>query len=150
MADLYSFRKPQKTYTIQDFIACQSDTEICHNNLSFIDEINYKHLNLTIKYNTYNVLSDYIDEVRDEYCVPVTLSVFELDKYKYRPKLLCYDVYGNGELGFIILVINDMYSVKQFIKSKLLLPTRTNMSTICKYIYNTNAAAMHAYYKKNK
>ena len=40
-------------------------------------------------------------------------------KYEYKPKLLCYDVYGYKELYFIILVINEMISVKDFRKKKI-------------------------------
>ena len=66
-------------------------------------------------------------------------------KYKYRPKLLAYDIYNNGELGFFILLINDMYSIKQFNRQKLLLPSKNNMSEICKQIYNANKTAITKY-----
>ena len=29
---LYNYLKPQNTYTIDQFIQCQSDTSICYNN----------------------------------------------------------------------------------------------------------------------
>ncbi len=35
-------------------------------------------------------------------------------KYKYRPKLLSYDIYDNAELYYIILRLNDLYNVKDF------------------------------------
>lgn len=141
----YQYNKPAETYTIDQFIACQSDTEMSYNNLSFIDSIEYSFMNQKINYSTHNILSDYLDEIRDEYCIQVALSDNDLMKYMYRPKLLCHNIYGNGELAFIILLINDMYSVKQFTKTTLLLPTKANMTQICKYLFNANKTAITNY-----
>ena len=68
-----------------------------------------------------------------------------MNKYIYRPKLLAYDIYENPELGFMILLINDMCSNKQFSKRKLLLPTKVNMKTICQQLYNSNRDALNRY-----
>lgn len=141
----YQYNKPSLTYTIEQFIACQSDTEMSYNSLSFIDSINYSFMNEKINYSTYNAVSDYLKEIRDEFCLRVELNEKELTKYMYRPKLLCHDIYGNGELAFIILLINDMYCVKQFTKSSLLLPTKENMVQLCKYLFNANKKAIQNY-----
>ena len=145
----YQYNKPSETYTIDQFIACQSDTEMSYNNLSFVDSIDYPFMNQKINYPAYNVISDYLDEIRKEYCVTVTLNDSEVMKYMYRPKILCHDIYGNVELSFIILLINDMYSVKQFTTSNLLLPTKANMSQICKYLFNANRTAITNYNNSN-
>lgn len=144
MPSVFSYTKPQDTYTLEDFIACQSDTTICYNNLSFIDE------NDKIKYCIYNVVSDYIYEIIDEYCVTVILSEDDYQKYKYRPKLLCHDIYGNSELAFVIMLINDIYDQKQFTKKQLFMPTTDSMPTLTKYIYNSNKAAIATYNNKDK
>ena len=141
---LYNYNKPQNTYTIDQFIQCQSDTNVCYNNLSFIDQRN------SIKYNTYNVLSDYIDEIREDYCMKIKLDKDQMFKYKYKPKLLCYDIYGETELAFIILIINDMCSVKDFTKDLLLMPTKDNMKLIINRIYNSNKKDIEVYNEKNK
>jgi hypothetical protein len=135
----YDYQKPELTYTLEQFIACQSDTNFCYNNLSFIDQID------NIKYNIYNVASDYIDEIISNYCVNVILSDDQLVKYMYRPKLLCYDIYGAQELYYLILIINDMCSVKEFTKKKLILPTKVNMPVICKAIMNANRSDIQNY-----
>lgn len=140
----YIYSKPADTFTIDQFIACQSESETSYYNYSFIDKIDYAFMNESIHYSTYNVASDYLDEIRDE-CMTILLSDDELLKYKYRPKLLAYDIYNNGELGFLILLINDMYSIKQFNRQKLLLPSKNNMSEICKQIYNANKTAITRY-----
>ena len=148
-ATVYQYNKPSETYTIDQFIACQSDTEMSYNNLSFIDSVDYVFMNEKINYSTYNAVSDYLQEIREEYCIPVVLSESDLMKYMYRPKLLCHAIYGNGELSFIILLINDMYSVKQFTKTTLLLPNKANMAQICKYLFNSNKTAITNYNKSN-
>lgn len=135
----YNYQKPQYTYTLDQYIACKSDSVMCYHNLSFSD------IRDGLVYDTYNVTSDYIDELREEYCVNVVLSESQLSKYKYRPKLLCYDIYGNGELAFIILLINDMANVKQFNRKNLLMPKRTVMKNIIKYLYNANKNAISTY-----
>lgn len=139
----YDYQKPQNTYTIDQYIACQSNNTMCYHNLSFVDTYN------NFKYDTYNVLTDYIDEIRNEYCLKVLLNDKQMEKYKYRPKLLCYDVYGNGELAFIILLVNDMSSIKEFKKKSLLMPTKEQMSNLTKYLFNANLSAIQLY-NKNK
>lgn len=139
----YNYQKPETTYTLEQFIACQSDTNFSYNNLSFIDQID------NIKYNTYNVASDYIDEIRAKYCVDVELTTEQMTKYKYRPKLLCYDIYGSQELYYLILIINDICSIKDFTKNKIKLPTRTNMIELNRAIINSNRADIQKYNDTN-
>jgi len=139
----YDYQKPEKTWTLDQFIACQSDTVFCYNNLSFIDQID------NIKYNVYNVASDYIDELRAKYCIDVELTDEQLTKYKYRPKLLCYDIYGSQELYYIILIINDICSIKDFVKNKIKLPTRDNMAELTKAIMNSNRTDIQKYNDAN-
>lgn len=139
----YDYQKPNFTSTIDQYISCKSSDNMCYHKLSFID----KHGD--IEYDTYNVLSDYIDEIKDEYCVVVKLSNDEMAKYKYRPKLLCFDIYGSTELAFIILIINDMSSVKQFTKNTLYMPRRDIMQELIRYLINANNSAINAYNSKN-
>ena len=140
----YIYSKPSETFTIDQFIACQSDYEASYYNFSFIDTINYDYMNETIHYAAYNVISDYLDEIRDK-CIQVKLSDAEMMKYIYRPKLLAYDIYKNQELAFLILIINDMYSIKQFTKNKLLLPRKNDMIEICKQLFNSNKQSINKY-----
>ena len=145
----YQYNRPHTTYTIDLFIACQSSTEISYNNLSFVDKVEYPYMNEVIHYPTYNILSDYIEEIRENYCVNVSLSDEDMYRYMYRPKLLCHYIYGNGELAFIILIINDMYSVKQFNRKDILMPTKNNMNELCKYLYNSNYRDIAKYNSKS-
>ena len=141
---LFNYLKPEETYTIDQFIECQSDDNACYNNLSFIDEHD------GIRFNTYNVLSDYIYEIRENYCMTIKLDSAQLFKYMYKPKLLCNDIYGNGELAFIILEINDICSIKEFNKEILLMPTKENMNLITSRIFNSDKNDIKIYNEKNK
>lgn len=140
----YQYSTPEETITIEEFIACQSDEDFSYYNLSFVDKVDYSYMNETILYSTYNVVRDYLDELREQ-CLTINLSDDELTKYIYRPKLLAHDIYGTEELYFMILLINDMWSVKQFTKNKLLLPTKANMQELCKELYNANHEAIQKY-----
>lgn len=136
----YDYQKPYFTYSLDQFISCKSDTVMSYHNLSFCDKYN------DIIYDTYNVLGDYIDEIKEK-CVNVKLSNNQYWFYKYRPKLLCHDTYGNGELAFIILAINDMYNTKQFTKKRILMPTKENMNIIVTQLFNANKDNIDIYNK---
>ena len=136
----YEYQKPQNTWSLDQFISCKSDIVMSYHNLSFTDR------NGDILYDTYNVISDYIDEIR-EYCVKVVLDDKQFFRYKYRPKLLCYEIYGNGELAFIIMIINDMCSFKDFTKKKLFMPKREDMKKIIQYLFNANKFNIDKYNK---
>lgn len=136
----YDYQKPQNTYTLEQFAACHSNTNVSYHNLSFTDNIEH------ISFDAYNITSDYIDEIKDM-CVTVKLSDIEYELYKYRPKLLCNKIYGNGELAFIIMIINDIYSVKDFTKRRLYMPNKDNMSNIIKYLINSNRNSILKYNK---
>ena len=91
-----------------------------------------------------------MDEIRENYCLKIKLDKDNMFKYKYRPKLLCYDIYGDGELAFIIMIINDICDVKEFTKDTLLMPTIENMQLITKRLYNANKNDIEVYNEKNK
>jgi len=139
----FAYKNPENTYTLQDYIACQSDTVMCYKNTSIIDRYN------GMVYEIYNVVSDYLDEIRDNYCVEIEMTPQEMERYKFKPKLLCYDLYKNQELAFIILLINDMYTVKQFTKRKILLPSQDNMEDLCNRILNANRSVLNNYSTNN-
>ena len=139
----YNYQKPHNTHTIDQFNSCQSDTVMSYHNLSFVD------IDGGIAYDTYNVFSDYLDEIRDEYCVLITLTDKQLDKYKYRPKLLCWDLYGNTELAFMILLINDMCNIKSFKKRKILMPRKDSMTKLIRLLFNANRSVIQRYNEQN-
>ena len=70
--------------------------------------------------------------------------------YYYKPKLLCYDVYGNPELYYIILLMNDIADVKEFTKPVIKMLKNDHMNTLLGYIYNAEKNAINNYNKKIK
>lgn len=133
---------PKDTITIEEFIESGKSTTINYFNLSMVD----KMVNSTW-ISVLNVVTDYISELRNA-CVNVELSQSEQFKYLYKPKLLCSDVYGNPELYFVILLLNDMADVKEFTKSKLKLLKKDHMSTLIGLIYNAEKASIESYNNK--
>ena len=63
-----------------------------------------------------------------------------MNKYRYKPKLLAYDIYGSTELFFIILFTNNMCDVKEFDKKKLRLLPQDSLEEIISYIYQSQQA----------
>lgn len=138
----YDYRAPEDTITLEEYIDCKSDYNMSYHNTSFIDKYDSR------EYDVYNITSDYIDELRsDTYSVEIGLNEEQYAKYKYRPKLLCFDLYGSTELHFLILIINDMYSSKQFTKRKLRLPNVTMMENLTTQLLNASKQIMDEYRK---
>lgn len=97
---------------IRSFINTKPIISTDYSNMSFIEE------HERIQFAVGNIVTDdYFPELKAK-CVKVFLDYKDIQKYKYRPKLLAYDVYDNTELYYIILRINDLYNVKDFNLSK--------------------------------
>ena len=76
---------PTTTSTVQQFISAQTNEDISYEALSFIEQI--EGINLPIK----NVVEDYLEDLEDAY-VEIELSDEDFRRYKYKPKILCYDI----------------------------------------------------------
>ena len=68
----------------------------------------------------------------------------EFSKYKYKPKLLAYDLYGSTESYFIIMALNNIIDVRDFTLKKLKLLQTETMSTLLSYIYEANTSLINA------
>jgi len=141
----YTFNTPEKTDTIDKFIACQSSTEPSYYNFSFKDEFYYDGIGRWLRFSSYNILSDYIDDIKEEYSAKYTFDDNQFLKYKYKPKLVAFDLYGCAELGTLLLLINDMYSVRQFNRKDVILIDPTKIKELVNYLFNANNAAIKAY-----
>ena len=133
---------PQETTTIEEFIESGSGITITYPNLSFTETMYNK-----TQVSVHNVISDYLQELRNA-CVNVSLTQDQQFMYFYKPKLLCYDVYGNPELYFIILLINDMADVKEFTKPVVKMLRKSHMSELLTLIYNAEKKAIDNYNNK--
>ena len=134
---------PAKTTTIEEFIESGKQSTITYFNLSFIEK-----LSNGTWVSVLNVITDYLDELSD-YTVNVELSGEEQLVYFYKPKLLCYDIYGNPELYFIILLLNNMADVKEFTKPVIKMLKKEHMNTLLGLIYNAEKTALDNYNKRS-
>ena len=133
---------PEKTTTVESFIQAGKGVSISYFSLSFIDMVSNGSW-ITIL----NVINDYIPELLDD-AVTVELTAEQQQVYFYKPKLLCYDIYGNPELYFVILLMNDMADVKEFTETKIKMLTKSAMNNLISLIYNAEKTAMKNYNSK--
>lgn len=139
--------KPHKTATLEEFVESKTSSFTSYQAFSLVEIINDK-TSVPIEFPAYIVLNDYFDEIK-ALTVDIELSDVEYLKYRYRPKLLAFDLYANTELGFLILMINDIFSIRDFNLRKLKLIPKTSLSTLLtniksaesKFIENYNTAA---------
>ena len=129
---------PEKSYTVEQFITFKDDDTASYNNLSFRDK--YDNIIYPIK----NIIDDYIDEL-NELLVDVVMSESEFLKYRYRPKLLAFDIYGNAELDFLILAMNGMCNMKEFDSKNIKLIKNKDLDSFITSIFNANKDDLDIY-----
>ena len=100
---------PLYSHTLDEFIEAGSGSTIpSYNDWCFTTNYN------NIKFTEKNILDDYIVELK-RLSTNVYLTEKDLRKYNYKPKLLSADVYGTTELFYIILLLNGICNVKEFV-----------------------------------
>jgi len=126
---------PAKTYTIEDFIDMKTQDEITYINYSIL---NY---NANITYTDQCILDFYMKELKD-ICLEVTdFTQEEINKYRYAPDLLAYDIYGSTQLDFIVLLCNGIIDPKEFDlnKGKIYLPTLIDITNFLSETYSSES-----------
>lgn len=129
---------PGTSSTIEEFISFKNDDSASYNNFSFKDK--YGNIIYPIK----NIIDDYTEEL-SELTIDITMSESEFLKYKYRPKVLANDVYGNPELDFLILAINGICNVKEFDSREIKLIRENDLDDFITSIYNANKEDLDIY-----
>lgn len=117
--------KPSETLSLDDFVSSKPSSQLSYYYLSLLE----KDTEHNIEYSVYNVISDYLTDLK-KMCKTVTLTDKEYYTYRFRPKLLANYLYGNGELYFIILLLNDIWSVKDFDFKTIKLIPKTQLSDV--------------------
>ena len=131
--------KPQETTSLEDFVLVGEDSTITYSNLSMQEKAG------NIAFPLFNVIDDYLDELIAA-SQEVDLTEDNKYKYKYRPKLLCEHLYGNGELYFIILLINGLCNMKEFtLNGKVRLIKKDVLLEIIKQIYKSEKTQIENY-----
>ena len=133
----------KSTSTLEQFIEAGSAVTISYANLSMLDETG------DIKIPIYNVVSDYMFELLGK-STTVVLNDHEFWKYKYKPKLLAVDIYGNAELYFVILMLNNMCSVKEFDIKRIKMLSKKDMSNLLGLIYSSEMDFLAQYNDKTE
>lgn len=130
---------PRTTHTLSEFIAAgKTSTNIDYSKLSFIEKRD------SIEYPLWNILNDYLYEFKQS-TLTITLDDDEQFKYKYRPKLLANEIYGNPELYFVILLMNDICNVKDFAPKSIKLLRVDDMNDMLSKIYNAEKRNIQIY-----
>lgn len=101
---------PATTYTVDQMIALKNSDSITYKNFSILQK-SLKDNSLI--YSIDNVIYDYMEEI-NPYKKLVGFSDMEVVKYKFKPKLFAYDIYGATECYFVIMAVNGICNVKEF------------------------------------
>lgn len=132
--------KTNTTFTLDQFADSKSSNDISYYSMSLLE----KDPDNNIEYDVFNVVSDYINELK-AMSSTVVLSENEYYTYRFKPKLLADYLYGNTELYFIILWLNDMWSVKDFDLREIKLIKNTELSDALSKINSAEKAFIKSY-----
>ena len=99
-------------------------------------DFSYRETHNGISYVIKNVINDYLPELK-KLARKVLLSDKEYEKYKYKPKILSYDLYGNTEYYIYLLMINDMCNIYEFDSKKLLIIAKSTLNLALNSIYRS-------------
>lgn len=128
------------SFTLDQFADSKSSNDMSYYSMSLLE----KDPDNNIEYDVFNVISDYMNELKAMSKV-VTLSETEYYTYRFKPKLLAKYLYGNTELYFIILWLNDMWSVKDFNLRQIRLIRNTELAEALSKINASERSFIKAY-----
>ena len=142
---MLSTNKVEETYTVEDFIELGKDIDdITYKNLAILSKVS-PDVQDPIYYAEHNVIYDYEEEFK-KLSLPCEMTDDEFNKYRFKPKLLAYDLYGATELFFAILYINGICNIKDFDRRNIKLLKKSDMVELLAAIYN----AEQNYINKNR
>lgn len=127
---------PERTATVEDFIDMGDTDDITYANFSIL--VKCIGENSIVQYAQDNIIYDYLPEL-NERTVTLTMNDNEFIKYRYKPKLLAYDLYGSTEVYFVIMALNGMCNIKDFNKKKLKLLYKSDLLELLNEIYSAES-----------
>lgn len=95
------------TNTVPELIEVGKTVDLTYYKTSVQQIVNY------IECVSSNIFIESFNELKDK-SIDVELDNQEYIKYKYKPRLLSYDIYGTTDLYFIILLLNGVNNEKDF------------------------------------
>lgn len=136
--------------SVQDFIALRTSDEITYYNYSIVE-----YLDVGFDMFVTNLLYDYQDELED-IALTVSLTPIEQAKYRYKPYLFAFDVYGSTEAKFIIMMLNNIIDPKEFDFEKVkvirygdLITVLNRMQAVNEDYMNNNRSKLREDFKNN-
>lgn len=102
---------------IVDVVRYGKALDLNHEKLYFKTTINDTDKN-NIVLNYKFMVDEYLEFIKS-HTVNYTMTDDELAKYKYQPKLFCYDIYNTVEIWSLILRINYMVSPLDFTRKNI-------------------------------
>lgn len=125
----------EETYTVEDFIELGKDIDdIQYSKFAILSKASSNVVNPLI-YPEHNVIYDYEEEFK-RLSLNVEMTDSEFNKYRFKPKLLAYDLYGSTELYFSILFTNGICNIKEFNRKNIKLIKKSDMISLLEAIYN--------------
>lgn len=124
--------KPEDTYTLEDFIDFKAKDNMTYYNLSILAK------SITedgIIYSKDNIIYTYIDILKAK-CKKLVLNDREYFKYRFKPKLLSYKIYGSSELFFVLMAVNGICDIKDFDMKKLWILLPQDLNNLLVQIYS--------------
>lgn len=121
--------------TIEETIENGNEITLSYINTAILRKLQMDGTDDSIDVPDNNVCYDYLREllaVADK----IELSDDEYAKYKYRPDILSYDLYGTTTYEFILLAINKIISPKYFTKKKIYVIDSEYIEEVLTDIYN--------------
>lgn len=119
--------------TIEGTIEKGKNVLLIYNNLALLRRLINNDYNIDCPED--NVIYDYLSELKNA-TIKVELSSAQYLKYKYRPDLLSYDMYGTPIFEYVILALNDIISPKYFTKKKIYMIPEEYMDMLIGEIYD--------------
>ena len=126
--------KPARTYTLEDFIGFKAQDNMTYYNFSILSKSILKD---GIIYSKDNVIYNYLDILKGK-SKKLKLTDSEYHNYRFKPKLLAYDLYGSSELFFVIMAINGICDIKDFDMKKFRMLTPKDLNSLLSQIYSAD------------
>lgn len=134
---------PKTSHTLEEFAEAGQSIDLKFSKFCLIEQRD------GIEFPVHNVIDDYWDELR-EMSMEVELNQQEYHEYRFRPRLLCDYIYGNGDLYWIILIINDCINVRDFDKKKIKLIRPTALKELLDSVFRSEKQFIERYNTKDQ
>lgn len=128
--------------SLSQFLKCKNESEFTYKSLCYYEKASTDNIIKPV----YNLLDDYM-EYLDDYTIEVEIEDFNIDKYKFNPKKLSYDLYGTTTLYYILLYINNLNGIKEFNleKKKIKIIRKDTLEQILSKIYDSEYTGINNY-----